>query len=169
MKPSTALERSRLFVDTWGWIVLADQNDPSHRQVFDLRRRSLEDGGVWVSTDYVLDELITRLFSTRHFAEAEAFCASIFEAQQDGTVLVERVTPERFLRAWRLRQRYRDKPRISFTDLTTFVVMQEAGIRDVLGKSMGSGNRLNVVKATLRALESLRTKEEVEGIRQTPV
>jgi predicted nucleic acid-binding protein len=47
-------------------------------------------------------------------------------------VRVEPVTPERFARAYRMRLRYRDKPRISFTDLTSFVVMSELGIRDVL-------------------------------------
>jgi predicted nucleic acid-binding protein len=45
---------------------------------------------------------------------------------------IEHVTPERFSRAWRLRLRYRDKPRISFTDLTSFVVMRELGLRQVL-------------------------------------
>lgn len=47
-------------------------------------------------------------------------------------VAFERVTPERFERAWKLRVRYRDKTKISFTDLTSFVVMQELRIRHVL-------------------------------------
>lgn len=45
-------------------------------------------------------------------------------------------------------------------------VLELAGIRDVIGKSLGSGNRLNVVKATLLALEQLRTREEIAGVRQ---
>jgi len=45
-------------------------------------------------------------------------------------------------------------------------VLELAGIRDVIGKSLGSGNRLNVVKATVRALESLRTREEIASFRQ---
>lgn len=39
-------------------------------------------------------------------------------------------------------------------------VLELAGVRDVLGKSLGSNNRLNVVKATLNALGHLRTAEE---------
>ena len=31
-----------------------------------------------------------------------------------------------------MRLRYRDKPDISFTDFTSFVVMRELGLRDVL-------------------------------------
>ena len=42
------------------------------------------------------------------------------------------LTPERFSAAWRLRLRYHDKPRISFTDLTSFVVMRELRLQRVL-------------------------------------
>lgn len=39
-------------------------------------------------------------------------------------------------------------------------VLEAVGIRDVLAKSMGSSNHANVVKATLTALEQLRTRQE---------
>lgn len=42
-------------------------------------------------------------------------------------------------------------------------VLEVAGVRDVLGKSLGSGNRLNVVKATINALEKLRSREAVQA------
>lgn len=41
-------------------------------------------------------------------------------------------------------------------------VLEAAGVRDVLGKSLGSKNRLNVVKATLNALKQLRSLEEIK-------
>jgi small subunit ribosomal protein S5 len=44
-------------------------------------------------------------------------------------------------------------------------VLETAGIRDVLGKSLGSNNKLNVVKATIDALKKLRTKEEIAAAR----
>jgi small subunit ribosomal protein S5 len=44
-------------------------------------------------------------------------------------------------------------------------VIEAAGIRDVLAKSLGSANPSNVVKATLDALSSLRPKEEVFKLR----
>ena len=40
-------------------------------------------------------------------------------------------------------------------------VVEAAGVKDVLAKSLGSNNHANVVKATLNALEQLRTKEEI--------
>ena len=44
-------------------------------------------------------------------------------------------------------------------------VIELSGIRDVLAKSLGSGNRLNAVKATLNALEQLRSADEVLSMR----
>jgi small subunit ribosomal protein S5 len=44
-------------------------------------------------------------------------------------------------------------------------VVEAAGIKDVLAKSLGSNNQANVVKATLNALEQLRSKEEIYALR----
>ena len=44
-------------------------------------------------------------------------------------------------------------------------VVEAAGIKDVLAKSMGSNNHANVVKATLKALTSLRTREQIYKLR----
>ncbi|MCB1233640.1 MAG: 30S ribosomal protein S5 [Verrucomicrobiae bacterium] len=44
-------------------------------------------------------------------------------------------------------------------------VVEAAGIKDVLAKSMGSKNQFNVVKATLAALETLRTRDEIFQLR----
>jgi small subunit ribosomal protein S5 len=44
-------------------------------------------------------------------------------------------------------------------------VLEAAGVRDVIGKSLGSKNRLNVVKATLAALHKLRSAEAIAAAR----
>jgi small subunit ribosomal protein S5 len=44
-------------------------------------------------------------------------------------------------------------------------VLEAAGVRDAVGKSLGSKNRLNVVKATLDALSQLRSADEIATIR----
>jgi len=41
----------------------------------------------------------------------------------------------------------------------------EAGIRDVLAKSLGSSNHANVVKATIEALRNLRRRDEILKVR----
>lgn len=44
-------------------------------------------------------------------------------------------------------------------------VMDMAGIKDVVSKSYGARNKINVVKATLNGLQMLRTKEQVALLR----
>lgn len=126
-----ALKPARLFIDTWGWLVLADANDPAHQDAVRVRRSHAGSGSL-VTSDYVLDETITRLFSRSTFELARTFCERILAAQTVGLLSIENITPDRFHNAWKLRIRYRDKPQISFTDLTSFVVMQELRVHQVL-------------------------------------
>ena len=44
-------------------------------------------------------------------------------------------------------------------------VLEAAGVHDAIGKSLGSKNRLNVVKATVDALNNLRSVEEIAAAR----
>ncbi|MBL7222340.1 30S ribosomal protein S5 [bacterium] len=48
-------------------------------------------------------------------------------------------------------------------------VAEAAGIRNVLTKSYGSRNPKNVVKATMNALQRLRSKADVERLRGVPI
>ena len=44
-------------------------------------------------------------------------------------------------------------------------VMNAIGITDIIGKSVGSSNSINVVKATLNAFAKLRTVQEIANLR----
>ncbi len=48
-------------------------------------------------------------------------------------------------------------------------VVEAAGIRDILTKSLGSSNSLNVAQATLRGLSQLKSSEEEAARRGKPV
>src|SRR5437867_2953860 len=100
----------RLFVYTWGWLVLANDRDPAFRGVSEIRSGATGRRGAWVTTDYVLDETTTRLFAGVPFAEARRFLEGVFDASRQGLLDIEHITPERFSQAWKLRLRYRDKP-----------------------------------------------------------
>jgi len=47
-------------------------------------------------------------------------------------------------------------------------LLELAGVRDVLAKSLGSSNHLNVIKATMVAIESLRSRDEITALRRGP-
>lgn len=48
---------------------------------------------------------------------------------------------------------------------TIRAVLEAAGVKDIVSKSLGSSNHANVVKATIKALTSLRTRDEVFAAR----
>jgi len=48
-------------------------------------------------------------------------------------------------------------------------VVEAAGVKDILTKSLGSSNILNVVKATMAALDQLKDPEEEARLRGKPV
>jgi small subunit ribosomal protein S5 len=52
---------------------------------------------------------------------------------------------------------------------TVRAVLESAGVKDVLSKSLGSKNPANVVKATLHALLQLRQREEIYRSRGIPL
>lgn len=132
MTPAGALAAGPLFVDTWAWIALANIRDPAHEVVVKFQNAFSRASRSWITTDYVLDETITRVFRRMPFSTAAAFYGGMLHARQIGWLVVERIGPKRFDEAYRMRLRYRDKPRISFTDFSSFVVMRELGIRQVL-------------------------------------
>ena len=84
-----------------------------------------------VTSDYVLDETITILFRNVAFIKALMFVDAIFSMIKMKKIRLEKVNAQRFEAAWVLRKKYQDKPDISFTDFTSFVIMQEKGIRKV--------------------------------------
>lgn len=122
----------KLFVDTWGWIALGDKNDNDHYKVNTFYNNFIEREEEIITTDYILTETITLLFTKVHFTFARDFINGIFKNVNEGIFNIEFISHERFKKAWDLRLRFNDKPKISFTDFTSFVVMDEFGIKDVL-------------------------------------
>jgi predicted nucleic acid-binding protein len=53
---------------------------------------------------------------------------AVFLDIKAGHIGLERVDDDRFNNAWLIRSLFRDKPEISFTDLTSFVVMRDLDI-----------------------------------------
>ena len=122
----------RVFVDTWGWLTLEDHKETKHEEVATLVRESLKRPGLLVTSDHVLDEVITRLFRRRPFEESWLFTEGLLKSAGRGSVVLERVNEERFEDAIALRKTLSDKPRISFTDLTSMVIMRELKILTVV-------------------------------------
>jgi uncharacterized protein len=119
----------KIFVDTWGWLVLADPNDARHSQtVACFEEFSGRPGGV-LTSNFILNETFTLLFRRRPHREALNFSEGLLRS---AFIRIEPVTEERFLKAFELRKRFSDKPRISYTDLSSMAIMVELKVTDVL-------------------------------------
>ena len=121
-----------IFIDTWGWLTLRDRREARHREVDRFYREVRRRRDSVYTSDYVLDETITLLFRRLPFVRAKESLQYIQQAIAEGYLHLEWLTPQRFEKALELRHRFQDKPRISFTDLTSMVVMSEREIEENL-------------------------------------
>ena len=118
----------RLFVDTWGWVAVADRRDAGHEVATKIFRQARLSGGALTST-FILDETFTHLFKRRPLEEAWLFATTVLLSP---FIDIQEVTESRFSRSINLRKQFSDKPNISFTDLTTMAIMVELGVTDIL-------------------------------------
>jgi uncharacterized protein len=121
-----------LFIDTWGWVALGHRRDSKHQEVSELYRTLRVQKSHIYTSDYVLDETITLVFRREVYADALRFITGLLRSADQKLITVEQISAERFQEAWRLRQRFQDKPHISFTDLTSMILMQERHIKQIL-------------------------------------
>jgi predicted nucleic acid-binding protein len=56
----------RLFVDTAGWMAMADSKDPLHLPSVHTRDHWLEKGGILTTSNYIVDETLTLIRSRKH-------------------------------------------------------------------------------------------------------
>lgn len=117
-----------LFVDTAGWMAMADAADPMHEVSRGSRDAWLRSGGNLLSTDYVIDETLTLIRMRLGRGAAARWWEQIDASSR---LRWEWVTPARAGKARRWFFDWNDKA-FSFTDCTSFVVMRELRIRTVL-------------------------------------
>lgn len=117
-----------LFVDTAGWMACADAADPLHASACEARDAALEQGALPVTTDYVIDEMLT---FTRMRLGLPAARAWLNQVEGSSRLRWEWVGMERAEKARKAFFRFRDKS-YSFTDCTSLVVMQELRLKLVL-------------------------------------
>jgi predicted nucleic acid-binding protein len=110
-----------LFVDTGGWLLLADESERLHRPAVEAKNAWLEEGGVLLSTNYVFDETLTTLRARLGLDVAEKWWKRV---EGSPRVRWEWLTPGHVDKAAAMFFRWHDKP-FSFTDCTSFVVMRE--------------------------------------------
>ncbi|MBI1783524.1 PIN domain-containing protein [Candidatus Sumerlaeota bacterium] len=117
-----------IFVDTSGWMACADGADPAHRPACDARDAALRDGQSLVTTDYVVDETLTLIRMRIGLSAAEEWWKQI---ENSSRIRWEWIGVARTEKARQIFFSHSDKG-YSFTGCTSFVVMKELKLKEVL-------------------------------------
>lgn len=117
------------FYDTWAFVALADAADAGHGVAAALDHRLEQLGYVAVTTDYVLDETVTLLSREAGSAVAIEFLDGLLARSAAAELQLLDVDAGRRARACAIFRRLAPEARqLSFTDASSFAVMQELGI-----------------------------------------
>ena len=91
--------------------------------------------------------MITHLYRNQDTSRAGEFIRGLIASVDAGIHQLVEVSSSQFRRAWAMRQKYDDKPDISYVDFTSMIVMQDLKITDVFTgdvhfRQVGLGFRL---------------------------
>ena len=115
----------RLFVDTSAWFAYVNRDDREHEAV---RRVLAGFRGRLVTSNYIFDETVTLCLARLGHPVASQVGANLLDAD---TVDLIRITPRDEGTAWSLFLQRPDKT-YSFTDCTSFVLLERLGVVRVL-------------------------------------
>jgi len=120
--------KASVFVDTSGFLALADSSDEHHRTATALQQNLRKRGYRFITSDYVIDESVTLLLVRHSHRGAANFLETVEKSE---SLEIEWVASETFFKAAALFRSRPDKE-WSFTDCTTFIIMKELKIREAL-------------------------------------
>ena len=121
-----------IFIDTWGWLTFFDNKEQFHKEVKSCLKSFTDINKHLVTSDYIFDETNTILFRRLPFSKALKAQNEILKLIKHNYIDFIRIEKTIFEKANELRKKYKDKPDISFTDLTSFAIMEFLNIKNVL-------------------------------------
>jgi len=121
-----------VFIDTGGWIAIAVKKDRHHEVAGDYYTQLLHRNEKLFTSDYVLDETVTRIRYDSDHSKAVAFLDLIHQAEDRNKIKVLKVDETVWNEAERIFRQYEDQV-FSFTDCTSFVLAQIIEADEIFG------------------------------------
>lgn len=118
-----------VFMDTSGWIAVAKPKDAYHDVARLQYARLLMRRVPLFTSNYVIDETMTRLRYDVGHSIACRFYDKYERAENQHLVTTLWVDEDVTRQAWQIFQKYSDQ-KLSFTDCTSFALMQNNGIKE---------------------------------------
>lgn len=120
---SIGLKRHKVFIDTGGWVSVEWKGDDYHEIGSPYYSDLLRTGTQLLTSDYVLDETLTRLRQNANLEVAEKYWQAVRDAEKIGRLIVLSIDNSVREAAFEIFRKYRDQD-FSFTDCTSFVLAQ---------------------------------------------
>lgn len=128
--PSIAAGGRKVFIETSGWFAVASEEDRQHIATVRYYRDLTDSGAALMTSDYVLDETLTRLRYDFGLTVSLIFWQRISQAQEAHLLTILRVDEMVWNDALDIFAHYADQD-FSFTDCTSFVLCQRASVDEV--------------------------------------
>ena len=114
-----------IFADTAGWGHLVDRTQAYHHQASALYRQARQEGWTFITTNYILTELVALLTIPLHIPRPQLI-ACIASVKAAPHVDIVHVDPWLDAQAWQLLTERPDKE-WSLVDCTSFAIMRQRG------------------------------------------
>ncbi len=128
-----------IFVDTGAWYALLDKNDSYHAAAVEFKESLTHS---LVTTNFVADEIITLAGARLGHDIAVEICEKLWN---ESIATLVRVTSQDEKKAWEILVKHRDKG-FSFTDCTSFAIMERLGIIEAFAFDEHFGQYDNLIR-----------------------
>ena len=118
-----------IFLDTGAWIAILNRRDQHHQEAVTIYNMLQHQQARLLTTDYVIDETITRLRYDTNHSLAIMFLDHIEFLVEASVLIIVQIDRELFGEAKALFRQY-DTARLSFTDCTSFVVCRDNNVTE---------------------------------------
>ena len=122
----------RVFVDTGGWIAIVAGADRYHQAAAECYESLLHQKSQFITSDYVIDEAVTRVRYDLGHKVAIRLLDLLAEAEEGEALQVSRVDEPIWEAAEEVFRKYDDQE-FSFTDCTSFVLARTVEVDVVFG------------------------------------
>jgi len=111
----------KIFVDTSGWVALFNRKDKCYLEAVKLWNALSKEKAYIYTTNYIIDETITLIRRRAGFQISVKTGDSLFESRTIKKITITQAIEKS---TWKIYKKFSDKE-FSFTDCTSFVVMEE--------------------------------------------
>lgn len=119
----------KVFVDTGAWYALKNKKERDHTGVVNFFKALPSRGIICYTSDYVIDEAITLTRARLNNHELAGTLAEELLSEKAAVIIY--AAPRYLRRALEIYTKYTDQ-HFSFTDCTSFAIMEDLGIKEAL-------------------------------------